>query len=300
MILPNTQNAAHQSAFKKGFRSALNNQPLSSIPNNIAYDEKMRDYFQLGWQQAQNKTNLQKKTTKRPLKTPIIWGFIILLVIILIATIIFYQATSDATHDFKEVPSIMEQTPTTNSSIIKPRVEPRIEPLIIEQEPPAPSDQNTTQKTYPIEKNLTLPHKLNKPKEELTLDPEPIKPLSKAEQHPVLQHPYITIEEATLGSGVKNREIINPFTNIIPKDVNRVYFFTKITGAKTEIIYHRWIYKDKIMATIALQINSSPHRTWSSKKIIPAWQGKWTVEVLDKKKNLIYQQNFKIETLYND
>ena len=52
MQLPETQNAHHVHAFKKGYRLALEGKPLTNMPSAFRYDRTLRVYYEQGWAQA--------------------------------------------------------------------------------------------------------------------------------------------------------------------------------------------------------------------------------------------------------
>lgn len=78
-------------------------------------------------------------------------------------------------------------------------------------------------------------------------------------------------------------------------DVGTVYCFTRIQGAAdTTQISHVWYHKEKEMARIDLNVNSSDWRTWSSKSILGNWTGRWRVMVEDHQGNVLSAKNFVI------
>jgi len=107
----------------------------------------------------------------------------------------------------------------------------------------------------------------------------------------------ISIESAQLTSNVVNKQATDILSEQVPKQIRNLYFFTQVTGAKNQTLYHRWLFKNQEMALIPLNINSNLYRTWSSKKMARAWQGQWTIEVLNENKDVIYRQSFKYGNL---
>ena len=69
-------------------------------------------------------------------------------------------------------------------------------------------------------------------------------------------------------------------SDTFPSDVGKVYAHTTILDHVGSVT-HRYIYKDKVMAEINLNVGGTPWRTWSSKTIDPLWSGDWKVEVVD-------------------
>jgi len=65
-------------------------------------------------------------------------------------------------------------------------------------------------------------------------------------------------------------------------DVGKVYAYTRILGMDAGgSITHRWIYKDRNMAEVSLNIGGPDWRTWSSKNVDSLWTGSWKVEIVD-------------------
>ncbi|MBD3822427.1 MAG: hypothetical protein IE914_09255 [Thiotrichales bacterium] len=53
MKLPETQNANHLYAFKKGYRLAMEGKSLTLMPSQIKLDSAMKTHFESGWHQYQ-------------------------------------------------------------------------------------------------------------------------------------------------------------------------------------------------------------------------------------------------------
>ena len=50
-----------------------------------------------------------------------------------------------------------------------------------------------------------------------------------------------------------------------------------------------------IIAEVPLEVNSNKWRTYSSKRILPNWQGNWRVEVYDDNGKMIGSKNFTVK-----
>lgn len=105
----------------------------------------------------------------------------------------------------------------------------------------------------------------------------------------------LKVTKVTLTTGVKDREPVDSAV-AFPSSVGRVYCWILIEGTKEPTaIRHLWYYREKKMAEISLEIESSRYRTWSSKTILPHWRGDWRVEIVDSQDNLLGIISFKIE-----
>lgn len=80
-----------------------------------------------------------------------------------------------------------------------------------------------------------------------------------------------------------------------PNSVERLYCFSKISGAKTPTrISHVWYYGNAEMFRISLPVNAASWRTYSLKNIRPHETGSWRVEILDALENKLEVINFQI------
>jgi hypothetical protein len=78
-------------------------------------------------------------------------------------------------------------------------------------------------------------------------------------------------------------------------NVNRVYCFTRIVGAKTRIsIQHKWYWDDKLVQSIPLAVESNNWGTQSLKTIDPSLTGNWRVEVAREDNFVLSSKSFTI------
>ena len=88
------------------------------------------------------------------------------------------------------------------------------------------------------------------------------------------------LAEAVICTGVVDRAPVGS-GDIFPKEVSRVYCFTRVVGAEPGTqLTHNWYYRGTLKASVKLNVGSSDFRTWSSKTIAPDWTGEWMVEIL--------------------
>jgi hypothetical protein len=86
-------------------------------------------------------------------------------------------------------------------------------------------------------------------------------------------------------------DIGTTFTN----DVNRLYCFSEIMGAKTNThITHVWYYKGAERARVKLRVHDTRWRTYSSKLIQKYETGTWKIQIIDSKENIIKVLKFNI------
>ncbi|MCK5125380.1 MAG: DUF2914 domain-containing protein [candidate division Zixibacteria bacterium] len=98
--------------------------------------------------------------------------------------------------------------------------------------------------------------------------------------------------EAVICSAVEDREPVGEGSQF-GSEVERVYFWTKVTGVETETtIRHVWLYKGEEIADVALTVKGSPWRTYSYKSMIPEWTGEWAVKVVGEDGDVIVTKTF--------
>ena len=105
------------------------------------------------------------------------------------------------------------------------------------------------------------------------------------------------VVEATFGSGLdrESRLLVGPAVEFGP-DVEQVYCLTRIRGLESPTtVTHAWYHEGQAKARVELKIGSSDWRTWSSKRILPAWTGSWEVKVLDATGKVLATFGFAVE-----
>ncbi len=105
----------------------------------------------------------------------------------------------------------------------------------------------------------------------------------------------LTVEEAVIATDVEKLTPMGTGTEFT-KDVEKIYCFSKIVGAKDQTeIKHKWYFGDKKAAEISLNVGSSPWRTYSSKTIVPEFAGSWRVDITTKDDKVIKSLNFEVK-----
>lgn len=104
----------------------------------------------------------------------------------------------------------------------------------------------------------------------------------------------LEVEDATITTQIVKRSPIDSL-NTVPADVDKLYCFTRITGATQDTwVTHVWYCEDKELTRVRLPVNSLNWRTWSSKRVMPQWKGAWRVEVLDNEGHVLLIVPFSI------
>lgn len=98
---------------------------------------------------------------------------------------------------------------------------------------------------------------------------------------------HAVAQELTVVQSVICREVVDRMPvesgNMIPAGTDRVFCYTRIEGAQDETeITHNWYHEGNLKASVVLPVRTRSWRTWSSKALMPEWNGEWMVEVLAK------------------
>jgi len=98
---------------------------------------------------------------------------------------------------------------------------------------------------------------------------------------PITVHAELEVVDGVITSAIEKQLPVDRIESY-RADFDKLYCFTEIVGAQvnTEVI-HVWYFQESEMARITLPIRSADWRTYSSKRFLPQWAGRWRVEVLD-------------------
>ena len=87
-------------------------------------------------------------------------------------------------------------------------------------------------------------------------------------------------------SGVAEREPVDRIDQI-GGDRPRVYYFTEFRGYAGRTLTHRWEYRGRLMAEVRHRVDANRWRAWSSKRLLPQWEGEWSVSVVDEEGDVL-------------
>lgn len=310
MRLPETKNAKHLYAFKKGFRLAYQGKALAQAPSDIRLDPAARTFFEQGWEQAQGEiaARTEAALAPTPWRNRIAWYVMLVLGGGATALGLIYNiqqekaaATAPAPTPATVAASVaIAETPaseTADPSVLKTQQARLHAPAAHPATPTSPVTPSAPQNTAPSAPQETPAEPLgllsNAQRQDLNASHEEyLQARTAAVPEVALTDSPIKIEQAALSSEIVNKQPGELFSELVPKPVRQLYFFTHIQNAQGQTLYHRWIYNDREMALIPLKIHSNLYRTWSSKRLTSAWQGVWRVELLDANHAVIYRQHF--------
>ena len=253
MQIPKTDNLDYQHAFKRGYRLGLEGKSLQSMPNTFRQDLHKRDYFQQGWDQAKEDL-IQSDMLGSPTcwRCRLTWITIMILGGIATSYLIIHKYEVEQTELALNQQTLTDQAPSEPLSLL--------------------SDSARADLTQHKLEQLETPAPL--PALETIIDSD------------------IKIVQAILSTSIENRVPTQILTEQIPKYIREIYFYTLIKNANEQVLYHRWRFNNRYLATIPQAVKDDHYGTWSSKKMSSAWQGKWDIEVLNSQKEVIYRKTF--------
>ncbi len=304
--LPPTSNAEEIWAFKKGYRFALEGRPLREMPFNVRTHRNLKAMFEQGYAQGEQ-TQHRRTQPSEMLSTPrkrLLWLVLTLFAGLATAKLMIsdIQETTPSTAstdnpalphipDTQRVQQTPENTVTTAQTAPREAEHATITPPPL-QKPTSPATPITAaappldQQTHTASQDFRLLDEEARLKAQAPHQVPPQLP-------PVATTAAIEVSRALLAANIQAREPVGIFEDIVPKSVRKLYFFTEIHNAQGKQIIHRWRYGARIMAEVPLEIKTARFRTWSSKRLSPAWAGRWWVEVVDEQGQVIIRKAFR-------
>lgn len=279
MQIPDTDNIHFQHAFKKGYRMALEGKLANSMPSLIRRDMEMRNYFQMGWEQAQEDISLSVENEgQTDWRGRFAWGIMMLIGGLSTTLLIMHNIKEEQAEQARLIAGVPTQTQNFSQTTPSQKM-----PLLT----------NTTALTKTTEKHATDLGLLS------TAQRSDLEIYHQEQQQSKEKVPLgsiinsdIKIANAILTSDIIKQRPGTEFNQAVPKYIRELNFYTQIEQAKNQTISHRWIFNNQVLATIPLQIKSENYHTWSSKKMSSAWQGTWHIEVLDENQDVIFRKTF--------
>lgn len=104
----------------------------------------------------------------------------------------------------------------------------------------------------------------------------------------------VFVKRAQLTLAIVQREPIDSVLTLSLSTQKQLFFFTQIFQKKDQVIYHRWMLNNKLMAQIKLNIGSNQWRTYSSKTFNRQMLGHWQVDVVDDNDQILKSVEFDV------
>ncbi len=92
----------------------------------------------------------------------------------------------------------------------------------------------------------------------------------------------VTVSRAAVAPAIEDREPVGAGETFAKDGVDRLYFFTQVTGVRDTLqIEHRWYHDENLVQTTKLPVRSMRWRTYSSHSIGDQSDGSWKVEAVN-------------------
>lgn len=106
------------------------------------------------------------------------------------------------------------------------------------------------------------------------------------------------VARAQFTRGISGREPVDDAGTVIQSAQTgsfKLYFFTELRELTGEEVTHRWFRDGRVYAEVGFRIGGPQWRVYSSKNLNAAMAGRWKVEVVDSKDNVLETRSFTLE-----
>ncbi len=105
----------------------------------------------------------------------------------------------------------------------------------------------------------------------------------------------LDVAKGVITTAVVNQQPVDEIESF-PADYGKLYCFTRVVGATDDTeVTHVWYYQDHEMARVTLPVRSRDWRTYSSKRVLPNWNGEWRVVIVDQDQHELMAIPFTLE-----
>lgn len=108
-----------------------------------------------------------------------------------------------------------------------------------------------------------------------------------------------SVARAVFSSNIQDREPVDSIDQLTA-DSGQIFFFTELKDLEGQAVKHRWLFNGEQMAEINFNVTGSRWRVWSSKQLMPNWQGEWKVEVVDGSGSVLSTNSFNYKPMSSD
>ena len=89
-----------------------------------------------------------------------------------------------------------------------------------------------------------------------------------------------SVMRATFTNAIQDREPVDDMKSA-GNSSNKITFFTELRDMSGQMAKHRWEHNGEVMAEVEFNVGGPRWRVWSSKSLMPKWEGEWKVSVLN-------------------
>lgn len=255
-------------AFKRGYRLALQKQPIINMPSYIRRDDELRHFFEQGWFQAQDEIQAGMTLNKNPnLRYRATWIVMTALAGAATAALII----KDSNHfSLGDLDNLLQRAPAPTTTLTS---ELSSAPASL-----VAGDNNALALLSASERQDLTELNVNE-----RLLSEPV-----TRQHIV---PSSAVFSTSLSASSDAEQTFQQGSNV-PKFIRHVRFNLNASQLSTEKITLRWLWQNRIVQTQSQKTTESTVNMSSSQPLYSAWKGNWDIEILDHQQNVIYRYSF--------
>lgn len=103
------------------------------------------------------------------------------------------------------------------------------------------------------------------------------------------------VSRAVFTTAIDNREPVSTIDSADSSALRSISFFTELQDMSGQTVTHQWTHQDKVMFEKTFEVKADRWRVWTSKTLIPAWSGTWTVNVLDNDRTLLASKSLQFQ-----
>lgn len=98
-----------------------------------------------------------------------------------------------------------------------------------------------------------------------------------------------SVMRATFTNAIEDREPVDDMKSA-GNSSNKITFFTELRDMSGQMAKHRWEHNGEVMAEVEFNVGGPRWRVWSSKSLMPKWEGEWKVSVLNAAGDVISEE----------
>lgn len=255
-------------AFKKGYRLALQKQPIINMPSYIRRDDELRHFFEQGWFQAQEEIQAGVVFNKNPnLRYRATWIVMTALAGAATAALII----NDSNHfGLDDLNNLLQRAPATTTVLSPKPSSASVTPVAIDHNELALLSDSERQGLSELNTGEKV---LSEPVTRQTIAPS-------------------SAVFSALLSASSDAEQTFAHGSIVPKFIRDVRFNLNADQLTTNKITLRWLWQNRIIQIKNENITQSTLNMSSTQPLYSAWQGHWDIEILDHQQNVIYRYSF--------
>ncbi|BBP46946.1 hypothetical protein THMIRHAS_23190 [Thiosulfatimonas sediminis] len=259
MPIADSENPAHQRAFKTGYRYGLAGKSLSHMPHDIRQDACLRDYFAQGWEVSQEDINSQRLLLAKPnWRYRIAWFTVMVLGGLATSGVMLKQ--------------INEQNQQANVHQLQNSISPNTTATGLMSDAQRADMQFRAEQFAQIAENKT-----------------PLSPIIPDSNVQIVQA-QIRAQGQNFPLSLSQRFEKSPI--ILPKYLRTLEFNAQLSLNKPQTIYLHWRYDGLIIQKGKFSLEAGLQSLSATELMTSARQGRWYIELLDSKQQVFKRMAF--------